>query len=995
VKRCFIIIAILCACIGATAQVVPDSKGTDFWLTFLPNFHNNLSDIISQPQLALEHQLYIYIGSETPTSGTITLRDSAGLTRVVPFNITDPSKIFEFQTFFLPYELRGCNWHGDMDRFNMQNERPVPTSIHIQSTQDVTVYALNQGWFTSDAFMVLPTDAVATDYAVMSYTSDVTMGGSEPVSSSTPSQFAVVATENNTTVTIRPSAPTFLSPGLEEQTVVLNQGESYLVQADPWAGNRLDLTGSIVSASKPIAVFGGHQRATVPIEFNNSLGSRDCLVEQLTPISTWGKSAFVSNLAMSSTELNIGYSLYRVVAAFDSTEIYVDGARTAMIHSGEHYEAPIFGAMEIVTTRPTMVAMFKKTAGQGSQQVQRVGDPFMMIVPPAEQFMDKYRFINIQAYDYEIVNGNVVVLGNVYVEQYLNIVIPTTKAATVTLDGALVPLSRFSQIGTSDYSWAQLRMADGVHDIRADTLFGIYVYGYGGANSYGYIGGMAFRPLDNFPPKILGKTNCGSFNGRVTDSLLGDTRVRSVQPVAGTEQNVRFTLGQFDPPQAIVPFTMTLINPYLDGRIVIEAMDNVRQRVQTTVNLPGYTIGLKDRDGDPTPENRLKIFPVNRLRCDTFTLENYGLFPHVISSIGTTNGAVISGITLPDTLKPGESVDITVCFNIMQRGTSADTIIIGDSCITRLPLVYTIDAKDDEDSPIITGNVDSCATEVRVAVADERSYDFGLRSVRIMNEVQANCTIAVVSESVPLSVYTVTVTDPLYDAVYGFEAVDSADNISQFIDTVQGFTLAFNGERGMFSSAGIPSTTLGTVYCDTILVTNYGIKPHVLSGVFIRGNIRFSLPQGQFDITVLPGGEIPLVVCYEPTEVKESPDIDTLVFFHGCDIKQMELQGMGESVAYNGIARCNTPVDVSVSKTGRLQTIPMPANETFTLVLGQSTSRLNVRVLDVAGNVVLQRRWEGATTRSFTIDIAQLPEGAYVVVAETASKIETGLLIVE
>ena len=64
----------------------PDSRGTDFWFTFMPNFHNNLNDLPTDVALQQEHQLYIYIGSEVPTSGTITMTDEDGNVRVEPFD---------------------------------------------------------------------------------------------------------------------------------------------------------------------------------------------------------------------------------------------------------------------------------------------------------------------------------------------------------------------------------------------------------------------------------------------------------------------------------------------------------------------------------------------------------------------------------------------------------------------------------------------------------------------------------------------------------------------------------------------------------------------------------------------------------------------------------------------------------------------------------------------------------------------------------------------
>ncbi|MFM8438364.1 MAG: IgGFc-binding protein, partial [Candidatus Kapaibacterium sp.] len=155
-----------------------------------------------------------------------------------------------------------------------------------KSDEDVTVYAMSQALTTSDAFLVLPTDALGNQYYVMSYTADP----SSQASAGTPSQFAIVATEDSTEVRIETDEPIYRY-GRVPGVVRLNKGDVYLVQSQVGDSRRLvDLTGTYVESTKPIALFSGHQRATIPIE-DDRRSSRDCLIEQMTPISTWGRGA--------------------------------------------------------------------------------------------------------------------------------------------------------------------------------------------------------------------------------------------------------------------------------------------------------------------------------------------------------------------------------------------------------------------------------------------------------------------------------------------------------------------------------------------------------------------------------------------------------------------------------------------------------------------------------------------------------------------------------
>jgi hypothetical protein len=76
------------------------------------------------------------------------------------------------------------------------------------------------------------------------------------------SQFAIVATENNTEVNILPSVHTTKNQANQLYNVRLNRGEVYQVVARNDPSNKCDLSGSIIKANKKIAVFSGHQCAS-------------------------------------------------------------------------------------------------------------------------------------------------------------------------------------------------------------------------------------------------------------------------------------------------------------------------------------------------------------------------------------------------------------------------------------------------------------------------------------------------------------------------------------------------------------------------------------------------------------------------------------------------------------------------------------------------------------------------------------------------------------
>jgi hypothetical protein len=103
------------------------------------------------------------------------------------------------------------------------------------------------------------------------------------------STLAIVATENNTTVTVTPKVNTpagknglpAMQAGVPKDIVL--QRYDY-IQVTP--GNN-DMTGSAIKSSAPVAVFGGHSCGNVP---TTQTGACDHVEEQIFPLETWGRT---------------------------------------------------------------------------------------------------------------------------------------------------------------------------------------------------------------------------------------------------------------------------------------------------------------------------------------------------------------------------------------------------------------------------------------------------------------------------------------------------------------------------------------------------------------------------------------------------------------------------------------------------------------------------------------------------------------------------------
>lgn len=478
----------------STAQPKGTTKGKEFYCSFLPNYHENAhrdDDVVR-----LADSLYIFITANSTASGIIYSTNRNGNELEFPFEITTPKQNVSFAIPWQGYELEGWNNHGVQSNDTINQEgRIAKQHFRIVSNNDISVYALNQASRSSDAFLVFPVNVLGTEYRVLSYSSDglITVNSSTLDPISTPSEFQITATEDNTGIIITPSAPTFRN-GLTRVTITLQQGETYLVQAKISETNlRPDLTGSKITSDKPIAVFAGHQRALLPVEFRTGsfTSSRDHLAEQMPPVSSWGNNAILTPYPQPAGITKFGNDLFRVLAAYDSTEIYYQGEKKTTLSAGQYFTDSLISSSELRASKPILVAQFKKTAtGIGVTGTQSISDPLMMIIPSTKQFLKTYTWVNAQA-------KTTATGTTVYAEQDITIVAPKTTSTEVLLDNMPVPIDSFVPILGSEFMSANLKVSDGVHTLSANYPVGVYVYGYGAVNSYGYGAGMNFENTSN------------------------------------------------------------------------------------------------------------------------------------------------------------------------------------------------------------------------------------------------------------------------------------------------------------------------------------------------------------------------------------------------------------------------------------------------------------------------------------------------------------------
>lgn len=411
--------------------------GKDFWLTFPGNY-------APDPANPVNPQLFI-VGAP----GTSVTVQAPGLA----YSVT------------LPIPASSC-LHLNLPRsvdLGDANDVVEKKGVRVTATAPVSVHGLSQVEFTSDGFLALPLEALGTRHVVLAYAN---------VHANVPeldgSQFALVATEPDTQVTVIPSVVTGIRDEGVPYHIKLQPGETYQLRTT--SGAPADLTGTVLLSDKPIAVFGSHQCANV-----QSLDYFFCdyLVEQLPPVNRWGAEYYTRPLVSRS-----GGDTVRVLAAYKNTDVYINGTFVVTLDQGQHFEDVITDACQITATRPILVAQY---ANSSDFDLVTNADPFMVLVPSRATFNAEYRFC---------------VPGTGFATSYVNIIVPTAAIGTVLLDGGTTG-AMFFPVGTTAYSHGTCFVTPGIHTLTAAQPMSAIVYGWNLYESYGWPACFALGDTDS------------------------------------------------------------------------------------------------------------------------------------------------------------------------------------------------------------------------------------------------------------------------------------------------------------------------------------------------------------------------------------------------------------------------------------------------------------------------------------------------------------------
>ncbi len=238
-----------------------------------------------------------------------------------------------------------------------------------------------------------------------------------------------------------------------------------------------DLTGTLVTASAPVAVFAGHDCALVP----NDRYACDHLEEQMFPVEALGRRYVVARTPPANTEPD----LVRIVATRANTRVTFEPAsahaEVTLTSAGDHMEFEQRESLTVTGTEPLLVAQFLVGGDYDPARLSiGRGDPDMVLAVPVDQTRPRYDFVAEAGFPVATAIATV------------------PQGDALRLDGARVTRAPAHSVAGFDVYY--LPVEAGAHSIESlrGARFGLVVSGLAAATSYTYPGGLDLAPIS--PP---------------------------------------------------------------------------------------------------------------------------------------------------------------------------------------------------------------------------------------------------------------------------------------------------------------------------------------------------------------------------------------------------------------------------------------------------------------------------------------------------------------
>ena len=402
-----------------------------------------------------------------------------------------------------------------IDPEKTEEEKVSDKGVHVYSKNGVkmTVYAGNKigndiGSTSFDASHVLPKEALGFEYIVTCNANDIMA-----------TEFVIMSTvggETNVKITLPDNVKTSTGKaGTIDNIKFTKQNQIYVVRSqtiDPSQQgaellSSIDLSGSLICSSQPIAVWSGNHAAYYPSTLS---GSTDHAVDQLLPINHWGTEFVVPMPKYDETPFTLAHMLVTALEGGTTVTVKHGSASETLTFTkpGETQDVKMDGSgtdannVYVVTSsdskKKIQVYLHTPTAAanigtDASGNLLTPGDASMTMIPPTQFMTDTTIF---STYTPPGLPANSVM------EHKMIIWARKSDAGSIRWNGNTIPFGNIGASGNYVFAAVDIDQPDPAtpttHIITApNKCFTGYAYGLANGQAYLYPIGYDYLPLQD------------------------------------------------------------------------------------------------------------------------------------------------------------------------------------------------------------------------------------------------------------------------------------------------------------------------------------------------------------------------------------------------------------------------------------------------------------------------------------------------------------------
>lgn len=371
-------------------------------------------------------------------------------------------------TFFKDGQNKSITITTSQPEYNLNTSVITPgdglyhAGVDIHSDKAIRLYGFIFDRNVCEGFLSIPTRYTSTHYIIPSFT---VYDASVDYYKST---FAVSSVYPRTTINIHFKMDT---GSITYKGVQYSNNQSLTIILDKYItfhmSHSTDLSGTLVTASKPIVVVSGNTCNAI----NNINNNCQPFMEMVLPVNQLDHVYIIPAISQRVV------STVRILAVNDTqiTSGNNNKKNSNMISARNHVDLLHENISYVTASDDVMVVIYP-------HESKGKGDAFMMTVPGINQYLYEYDFVAALSF-----------------ESYISVTVLSESIHGFILDNKPLNISAVYNISETSYNYSTftLPISNGAHSISHNqhTRFGLWVYGYFTVDAYGYPGGMAFKTL--------------------------------------------------------------------------------------------------------------------------------------------------------------------------------------------------------------------------------------------------------------------------------------------------------------------------------------------------------------------------------------------------------------------------------------------------------------------------------------------------------------------